>query len=219
MAFQCGDGGKDVSALTIWSTLERFPRAFYRKPADIPEGWLPVGNVDWLQGAFGRKITPDYYPGWLATILHRKIWQQDTWPLGHRIFVKPADSYKRFTGFVTTGTWKGRKKGPLWCSEPVRFVNEWRYYIQAGSVVAAHWYWGDDGETTPEAPTFPLPIPPDYHGAVDLGTYPDGRLALVEANHPFSCGWYGPLSDGTIYAHWLEAGYNHCKQSMQASAL
>jgi hypothetical protein len=209
LAFRTGDSDKGINALVLWASVAQHPYRFFRKPAEVPPDWLPVGDVDWTQAVLGRTLVPDYYPYWLTPWVRRNVWKQDKWPLGHRVFVKPADRHKRFTGFVSSGTWKKSKKGPLWCSEIVRFENEWRYYVAGGKVLAAHWYWGDESRT-PEAPelgSIAHVIPDGWCGTVDLGHLSDGRLTLVEAHDPLSCGWYGPLNEGRVYAEWLDAGW------------
>jgi len=35
----------------------------------------------------------------------------------------------------------------------------------------------------------------------------NGKLALVEANHPFACGWYG--KEHEIYLEWLSKGWEY----------
>ena len=89
------------------------------------------------------------------------------------------------------------------------FTNEWRFYVAEGRVLAAFWYSGVD-EDKP-APSISVPWPSGYCGAVDFGELEDGRVALVEAQHPFACGWYGRLSEGSIYAQWITAGWNYMK--------
>ena len=91
---------------------------------DIEKDYVPCGSVEWCLHLLDKKIVPDYYPEWLQGSLHRKVWQSDEWILGRKLFVKPSDRYKRFTGFVTTGTYSKKKKPPFWYSEVITFVNE-----------------------------------------------------------------------------------------------
>ncbi len=117
---------------------------------------------------------------------------------------------------MTSGTWKGKRRGPYWLSEIVQFTNEWRYYVTNGKVVAARWYWGDD-VNTPVAPELNIDWPKTFCGTGDFGQYPDGRIALVEAHPPFACGWYGSLGEGEIYVPWLIAGWEYLNQSTGSS--
>lgn len=170
-----------------------------RHGRDVAENEIPVGDVAFIHEVLGRYITPDYYPRFLDQYLHRKIWWSDSWPYHQRCFVKPADRHKRFTGFVKRVGWKGRKKGPLWCSEIVEFVSEWRWYIHDGKIIDARWGSGIEAPV----PELGITFPKGYCAAVDFGRLATGELALIEANSPFSCGWYGPLKDAAIYARWL----------------
>lgn len=45
-----------------------------------------------------------------------------------------------------------------------------------------------------------------YCGAVDLGTTREGGgLTLVEAHHPYACGWYGTSAEAWVL--WLLEGW------------
>ena len=184
----------------------------YRKPADVPEGAIPAGTVEWVLAVTGWKVIPAYYPEFLTPFLGRNVWRTDRWPMEKDIFIKPADKHKRFTGKITVGGMRGRKKGPFWCSDRIDFVNEWRYYIADGKVLYAGWYSGEDDDVA--APTLDVQWPENYCGAVDFGTTKVGHdhPILVEANEPFACGWYGHISEGRIYGQWLEAGYKYMKK-------
>ena len=174
------------------------------KDEPLPDGYIPSGSVEWCQSFIPYEVIPDYYPEYMSEHLHRKVWKSDKWELGKKVFVKPSDKYKRFTGKVVCGTYKGKKKPPFWYSDVVTFTNEWRYYVAAGKILSANWYYGDE-VNTPEAPILPFTIHNNCYGAVDFGTLPDGRIALVEYNHPFACGWYG--KDISIYMTWLKEGW------------
>jgi len=41
------------------------------------------------------------------------------------------------------------------------------------------------------------------------------ELALVEANHPFACGWYGPREQDHLYFGWLASGWKYMKELIQ----
>jgi hypothetical protein len=212
LAIQVGDNGREIQALCAWATLNQVPRRSFHRVSQIPPGWIAAGSVEWVTAALGISVIPDYYPDFLSPWFHRRVWKCEKWPLGQRVFVKPADRYKRFTGFVNKQRgWKGSKRGPLWCSEEVQFINEWRYYVADGNALAAHWYAGDEA-AEPPAPLLDIVWPDGWCGAADFGTLPDGRIALVEAQHPFSCGWYGSIGDGAPYARWIEAGWRYMKK-------
>jgi hypothetical protein len=177
------------------------------KNIPCPDDLVPSGSVEWCLKSLNQPVVPDYYPEWLSAHLYRKVWKADTWPL-KKVFIKPSDRDKRFTGFVTSGTYRKKKKPPFWCSEIVRFENEWRYYISNGEILCGEWYWGDE-VNTPNAPELNIDIPPKYCGAIDFGRLTTGELALVEANTSFACGWYGE-EDG-LYMKWLVDGWAYIK--------
>ena len=138
------------------------------------------------------------------------MWQEDKWPL-RKVFIKPSDKYKRFTGFITNGYYKKKKKGPFWCSEIIDIVNEWRYYVSDGVLDIACWYWGDEANT-PDPPLFPymnaaIDMPKDFCGAIDFGMTKDGKFVLIEVQHPFACGWYGTQEQVHHYLQWLINGW------------
>lgn len=213
----CGDNSREANRLLKYSLINDTPfKIIPNKGISCPEEYVPCGSVEWCLQSLGRKVTPDYYPAWLSQHLHRKVWKEDKWLL-EKVFIKPSDRYKRFTGFVTSGTYKKKKRPPFWCSEIVQFDNEWRYYISGGKILCGEWYWGDE-INTPEAPELNIEsgksldcidIPKDYYGAVDFGRLKSGELALVEANHPFACGWYGDKDE--LYFQWLVDGWEHMK--------
>jgi len=189
----CGDNSKEASTILMYSMTHDIPLAkIPNKGIKCPDDLIPCGSVEWCMKSLGEiDTTPNYYPDWLSSYFHRKIWQENKWPL-QRVFIKPSDRDKRFTGFITSGTYRKKKKPPFWCSEIVHFENEWRYYIARGKILCGEWYFGDE-INTPNAPTLNLNIPPDYCGAVDFGMLTTGELALVEANSSFACGWYGTV--------------------------
>jgi len=207
IAFHIGSNDHETSTLALWCNAYKVPYRQFRKAKDVPAGWMPSGTVPWVESVLGRTVVPDYFPGFLNGWVKRTTWHTSKWPL-RKCFIKPADQHKRFTGFVTSGTYKGKKKGPFVCSEVVKFTNEWRYYITAGQIVAGKWYWGDD-VNTPDAPELSIPFPDTFYGTADFGTYSDGQLALIECHPAFACGWYGPLSEYETYANWLVAGWQN----------
>jgi len=187
--------------------MNKIPYKFCNKSQDIPEGFIPIGSVEWIDKLLLKEKTiPDYYPDFLKDYLFRNVWKTDKWPIEKGIFIKPADKHKRFNGFVTFGGYKKKKKPPYWCSDVVHFINEWRYYIANGEVLAGEWYSGDE-INTPDAPKLNIEIPKNYCGALDFGTLSTGKLALVEANSPYACGWYGKNYD--LYVKWITAGWNY----------
>ena len=203
--FATGDASHEVQTLALHANRERIPRRFFGAARDVPADWTPCGSVEWVCQVLGRELTPEYYPDFLSSWLHRRVWRQDQWPVAPS-FCKPADRFKRFNGFVFNGD-APFESGPLWCSELVSFRDEWRFYVARGQLLAAHWYAGDNN-LTPAAPRIDIAWPAGWCGAADFGQLADGRLALVESHAPIACGWYGRLSDGAVFADWLSAGWD-----------
>lgn len=207
---------KESQALLINCILHRLPYKKWSKEIPYDPFYIPSGSVEWFLEYTGWAIKPDYYPDFLKPLLGRKVWEQDKWPIGQKVFIKPSDKHKRFTGKITDGSYKGKKKGPYWCSEIVEFTNEWRYYVADGKVLFVGWYWGLNDEAI--APAFDESIiPADFCGAIDMGTTKDGRYLLIEANEPFSIGWYGNLNQGAIYSEFIERGYEYLKRKYGVS--
>jgi hypothetical protein len=204
------DNSAEANAVAIYSLINNITVVRMDKTTICPDNLVPCGDIDWCIRSLGHEVKPEYYPVWLSPYLHRKIWEEDKWPL-KKVFVKPSDRYKRFDGFITTGTYKKKKKPPFYCSEIIHFKDEWRYYITKGKVVASGWYMGDE-VNTPVAPTLGISIPDYYCGALDFGLTYKGEFALVEAQHPFSCGWYGTQQENEKYLQWLVDGWAYMKE-------
>lgn len=79
--------------------------------------------------------------------------------------------------------------------------NEWRYYVGDNEILATGWYSGEDEcSDAPKLDTQLLGC-----GAFDFAELLDGRIALIEWQHPFACGWYG--EDRDAYIEWLKRGW------------
>ncbi len=107
----------------------------HKKPC--PKEYIPCGGVEWCELTLGQKIIPDYYPEWATDHLHRMI-STNKHDIVPPVFVKPRDSYKRFTGRVIKSLHK-KPKGTLIFSEVVQFTNEGviifrqgKYYVVVG---------------------------------------------------------------------------------------
>jgi hypothetical protein len=211
---------KESLALIQVCTLQDIKFYKFKKHEKCPEDLIPCGSVEWCTLSLGREVKPDYFPEWMKDHIYRKIWYEDKWPLGTKVFIKPSDRHKRFIGFITTGTYAKKKRPPYVCSEIVDFINEWRYYITNGKVVACEWYWGKNEN----APKFDLYISgikilKGWSGTLDMGLirrshkqdmFQWGDFALIEAHPPFACGWYG--KDTETYLQWLIDGWIYMKE-------
>lgn len=216
-ALAIGDTSVEASRLTMFCHLNDIKLIRLNRNYGLSDKYIPCGSVEWCELILEKKIIPDYYPEWLREYFHRNIWKADKWPL-QKVFIKPSDRYKRFTGKTTTGSYKGKKKPSYWCSDIVHFENEWRYYISNGKVLCSGWYSGDE-INTPEAPNIDhIKFPNNFCGAVDFGMMKVAeripyKFTLVESQHPFACGWYGPREQDHLYFQWIIDGWIYMKDN------
>ena len=192
-------------SLIFFACKENIPYKLISNINQIPDGYIPSGSVNWVESILGRHIKPDYFPKFLKELVKRKIWYSEKWPL-EKVFIKPATKYKKFNGFITTGTYRGKKRGPFICSEIVSFNDEFRYYISYGEILGGYWYCGKDDipKTTPK---LEITIPSNWCGTIDVGILSNGDLELVECHHPFACGWYGKNNEE--HAKFVTLGWKY----------
>jgi hypothetical protein len=201
---------KESKTLALFSAMNRTIKLeYFNYPKEVSQNYIPVGTIDWVTSILGYIPIPDYYPNFLRHLLFRNIWKSNKWPIKKGIFVKPYDKPKRFQHIITTGTYKGKKKGPYWCSDLVHFKNEWRYYIVNGKVIYTGWYDGENENIV--SPRLNVNIPSYWCGCIDMGILSTGEFALVEAGEPYSIRWYGHLNEGEIYSYFLENGWRYLK--------
>lgn len=213
-AVQRSQQDKERSALALAAIYypNEFQLKWFDKVEQVPKDYIPAGNLDWVEGV-GKIVKPDYYPEWARPLYNRRIWECNTWPMEKNIFVKPSDKHKRFSARITNGTLKGKKKGPYICSSLVTFVDEWRLYISNGRIQYCGWYDGEEKELDKKYwDIVESLVPLTYCGAVDVGFLNTGEFTLVECNSPYSCGWYGRLTEGYIYAKWLAEGWKYINE-------
>ena len=205
-AVQQNDSSREALKLYELCTRNNIEHKVIKNKNKCPDEFVPCGSVEWCEQSLGCIIKPNYYPGWTKDIWHRNIWYNNKWEL-RRVFVKPANRHKRFTGFITTGTYKGKKKGSLVYSDIVQFVDEWRYYISFGKVLTSAWYWGQhEDRVCPDLDNI-IKVPDSYSGALDIGLLSTGEYALVESNSPFACGHYSENHEA--YFQWLIDGWDY----------
>jgi len=204
-AIQYGYGrSREATAIAQYCVMHDSKYRVFKNISDVHKDMIPIGSVEFCEGILGKTIKPDNYPNFLKQYCHREVYESDVIPPNKKLFIKPSDRYKRFTGFISDG--ETNEDPPYWCSEIVNFVNEWRYYVSYGKVLTGEWYSGDE-INVPDAPELDVTFPEDYCGAVDFGVLDNGKIALVEAHHPFACGWYG--KDYKIYADWITKGWEY----------
>ena len=145
-----------------------------------------------LKEFYGRKI----YAGVLGEIVNIP----DNWGK----FIKPKAGSKIFTGRVVNGTRDLIGIGlsfdyPIWISEVVEFIAEWRCFVLDGRVLDVRPYTGDyHTQCWKDAPI--------AYG-LDIGVTSDGRTLVVEVNDGYALGNYGlsPLKSINFHkARWKE---------------
>jgi hypothetical protein len=202
-----------------------------RRQLSLTKDTLVVGYVDTFLAAL-RQLdiaapANNDYPSALQPFFHRRIWQSTVrevseWVYNANgpIFAKPKERKKRFTGHVfqypdDLGSFLEGTSGatPVWCSEVLEWLSEYRVYVIRGQIVGIGHYAGNptiklDEQVVREAVRILEASPERTAGyGVDFGVTASGHTALVEWNDGYSLGSYE--LDKTIYtdlliARWCE---------------
>lgn len=189
---------------------------------------LPVGTVEFVRSAMKASgITePENisYPEGAQRFLGRQIRRTKAGQVLGRYFVKPLNT-KAFTGFVFD-TLANRvdyspsdleslaafmampADAPVWISEPVKFLSEWRYYVQHERIIGSARY---DPTGAEDAPAPDLNVVSDciratgltHPIAVDFGVLDGGETVLVEFNDAWSIGLYQNALSPIAYLNFL----------------
>ena len=156
------------------------------------------------------------YPEELTEFLGRKVWLSDMATIRGDVepcFIKPAASdQKLFTGHVRgpmgylIQTAQVPNETEIQCSEPVRFLSEYRCFILEKEILGVRHYKGDyryypDYHVVERAMFAYKSSPVAY--TLDFGVTEDGKTLLVEANDAFALGAYG--LPAVMYARMVEA--------------
>ncbi len=202
-----------------------------RKRLPLSRHTLVAGDHDVMRAAFQQleidgPWLPTYPPG-TQPFLRRSVSRsslaaarQHVDSTGERMFIKPADAHKRFTGFVYephAGSFQfdgASGQTQVWCSTPVEFGAEFRAYVVNGEIVGVCPYEGTTADV--EEPTNIARQIVDAMRiagslvagfSIDVGQLEDG-YALVECNDGFALGLYDGLPHAAytrlIEARWLE---------------
>lgn len=187
-----------------------------------------IGGIQAVRAALAQLGAPppenlDYPPA-LAEFLGRRV-RRATVREAHAlcvadrfeppIFIKPVTGHKEFTGHVlatyrdrlrTAGWAHEAPETPVWLSEVVAFVAEWRYFVLRREIVGVGHYHGDplrapDPAIVRAAVERYDDCPAAY--VIDFGVLRDGRTVMIEVNDGFSFGCYG--LDSFEHARMLEA--------------
>jgi hypothetical protein len=187
------------------------------KPTD-----LVVGDFDWTRTALKKLGVPmpeaEDYPACLSHLLHRRIW---TSTLGEvqasldssKVFIKPLADTKAFAGLLTSSEdcWVSYlleqfpPSFPIFCSEVIEMVSEYRVYCVNGEVKGICHYKGPkdvelDVSIVEEAAhtLFATDIGRELTGcSLDFAVMRKGEelvTGLIEVNDGFSLGYYEGVS-------------------------
>lgn len=176
-----------------------------------------IGDVWRALEKLGKPRPPSFdYPDALEPFLGRRVWKTTLKEALDRteekLFVKSVHQ-KLLTGFAFTGQYRDKIKmagipddEPMWLSDAVNFVSEYRGFVLRGEILDVRLYKGDWGvaldRKVVEAASRAWPEAPVAY-TLDMGVTDDGRTLLVEVNDGFAMGPYGLLPN--YYAQMLEA--------------
>jgi hypothetical protein len=194
---------------------------------EFGEDALPVGQIPLMLAIFTQCGIAyshlDYVPREVMPFAARRIWTstlgeaREVVARGDMLFVKPSEGTpRRFKGQVLRTfrdlirTASCDASMPVWCSELVDFVSEYRVYVCEREIVGIKHYSGDfrifvDPKTI-DAALLAYTTQPSGFG-IDFGVTRDGRTLIVEQNDGFSLGSYGlhPVTYAKLLeTRWLE---------------
>jgi ATP-grasp domain, R2K clade family 3 len=186
------------------------------RPEDVVVGY--IDEIHFVLNQLGFAIpVEESYPEEIRHFLGRKIWTSTVNTIANNpenwgVFIKPMNTAKKFTGVHVKGIKDLIGCGdqfedtPIWVSESVNFVTEWRCYVRYNSILDVRPYKGDwKGQYDPAVIERCVQLyksaPNAY--AIDFGVTDKGETLLVEVNDGYSVGCYGlqPLA----YAKFLSA--------------
>lgn len=168
-----------------------------------------LGSIRFVQTAL-RKLNceiPEHndYPTSLSKYYGRKIRESTIEKISNHpelwnVFIKPKGNLKKFTGRLVNSTYDligcGDRENdvPIWVSEPVDFISEWRVFVKYNNILGVKSYKGDwrgqyNYKIIEEAVNSYENAPAGY--AIDFGLTKDGRFLIVEVNEGYSIGNYG----------------------------
>lgn len=191
----------------------------------VAENNICFGSICFVQKALvklGFEV-PEHndYPPSLAAFYGRKIYAATIDEIANNpeswdVFVKPKGQLKKFTGrhvkstFDLVGCGDRENNVPVWVSEPVRFVSEWRVFVRYNEILGVRPYKGDwrgqyDYKVIEAAVKAYENAPAGY--AIDFGLTDKGELLVVEVNEGYAIGNYGLFYTDyakLIAARWAE---------------
>lgn len=200
--------GKEI---IFFETYEELSTSFL---GDVVVG--AIGAVNLRLKDFGIQIQDMDYPESLNPYLERKIWKStsntinsnpELWP----VFMKPVHN-KQFKGRVIRspkdliGCGSYYEDYPVYCSEVLEFIAEFRVFVLYGQIIDVRRYGGAwdvhcDREIV-EACVRDFEDAPNAY-AIDFGITSDHKTILIEVNQTCSIGSYG--LDPILYAKFISA--------------
>ncbi len=206
-----------ISNINFYTALEGFTHMGFHVievdnvqdfPVDDTES-IAVGSINFIHRALkhlGKNYPTDIdYPSSLHKFLGRNLQAStinefDVDAANWNVFIKPRGQSKKFTGRVVKnladlrGTADQQYNVPIWISDLVEFVREWRVFVRYGKILDVRPYKGDwkvgyDAAMV-EAAVAAFTDAPNAYG-MDVGVTKDGRTLLVEVNDGYSIGAYG----------------------------
>ena len=191
---------------------------------------LVVGSVEFAREAMrlGGFAEPDNlsYPPELTDYLCRHVKSVRAGQVLGNWFVKPQAT-KAFTGFLfdTMADPDSLSEdvrpeydafmalpadAPVWISEPVSFVSEWRFYVRDQKIIGRGRYDPEGADDAPAPDSAVVESAIQAFGArhpyaIDFGVLAGGETALVEVNDAWAIGLYGSAMPQRDYVNFLWA--------------
>ena len=188
---------------------------FYKK--HLLQNKVKITREDFVAGEIPvifnvlKKLKIDYchedYPEQLRKYMYRRVWETKLGYMKDKVFndylvdpvfIKPKDRLKKFTGFVLNSRddWmltEGAADGTIIiCTDPVKFVSEYRVPVINGVIRDYCHYFGNstmvDKNEVQKMVTDYTDAPGAY--CLDVGILDTGETALIEINDAFACGSY-----------------------------
>jgi len=205
-------------------------KRIHRRELPLTTRSFICGDMDCMHGAMKQLNiplpTPVYFPNSLRPHLHRRIWQDTVDGLRVRlehdnrpVFAKPGGRAKLFAGRVFSGAadlhhlGTTSRREPVWCSDVVSWLSEYRVYVIGEEIVAVDCYSGDGGIALDQSVLADAVAKyrrsgeaPAAYG-IDFGVLSSGESALVEANDGYALGAYKISSAAyseLLFSRWIE---------------
>ncbi|QJE97675.1 ATP-grasp domain-containing protein [Luteolibacter luteus] len=206
-------------------------KRIHRRQLPLDPHAFICGDADAMHGAMRQLNIPipacHDYPAALTSYLKRRTWKSDLGTVETRIsgqeapptFVKPSGRIKCFTGRVLEQhddlylIGNVSRREPVWCSEVVRWLSEYRVYVIGEEIAGLNLYSGDES-AKPCLGTIQAALR-DYRASgeapaaygIDFGVLDTGETALIEANDGYSLGAYQIGAEAytrLLFTRWAE---------------